>query len=90
MTTGYCYLHLQVDLSSLCSAAHHDKTLTFPDVQFTLLITLVGGMLGSLVFSGESMSVLVVKLVRYIYRLRDLDRRRDRRTRKIGPLTYGV
>ena len=88
MTTDYCYL--QVDLSSLCSAAHHDKTLTFPDVQFTLLITLVGGMLGSVIFSGESMSVLVVRLVRYIYRLRDLDRRRERRSRKIGPLTSGV
>ena len=77
-------------MPSLCAAAHHDKTLKFPDVQFTLLITMVGGMLGSVVFSGEKISVLLARLVRYIYRLRDLDRRRERRSRKIGPLSYGV
>ena len=77
-------------MPSLYAAAHHDKTLKFPDVQFTLLITLVGGMLGSVVFSGEKISVLLARLVRYIYRLRDLDRRRERRSRKIGPLSYGV
>ena len=40
---------------SLCSSPGlQDKTLTFPDVQFTLLITVIGGFLG-LLFSSYFM-----------------------------------
>ena len=79
-----------MDLPSLCTGGTSHNTLTFPDVQATLLITLIGGLAGFVIFSGENISVWLRRLVRYIYSLRDLQRRRQRRSRKIEPLSYGA
>ena len=73
----------QVELVSLCSSAAQDKTLTFPDVQFTLLITLIGGLLGLVFFTGENIAIALKRLVLLIYRARDRDRRGQR---KVGAL----
>ena len=69
----------QVELVSLCTSSQHDKTLTFPDVQFTLLITVVGGLLGLLFFAGENIVIGLKRLVLLIYRARDRELARGQR-----------
>ena len=74
---------------SLClSPGLQDKTLTFPDVQFTLLITVVGGLLGLLFFAGENIVIGLKRLVLLIYRARD--RELVRGQRKVGALNCKV
>ena len=74
----------------MCTSVRHDKTLTFPDVQFTLLITVIGGFLGLLFFTGENITIAMKRLVLLIYRQRDREQRRDRRARKVGALRCKV
>ena len=74
---------------SLCSSPGlQDKTLTFPDVQFTLLITVVGGLLGLLFFAGENIVIGLKRLVLLIYRARDRELARGQR--KVGDLNCKV
>ena len=81
----------QVELVSLCTSGRHDKTLTFPDVQFTLLITVIGGFLGLVFFTAENVTIALKRLILLIYRQRDREgRRRDRRARKVGVLSSKV
>ena len=75
---------------SLCTSGQHDNTLTFPDVQFTLLITLIGGFLGLVFFAGENIAIAMRRLVLLLYRLRDREQRRARRARKVGALSSKV
>ena len=75
---------------SLCTSAQQDKTLTFPDVQFTLLITVIGGFLGLVFFTGENIAIAMRRLVLLIYRDRDREQRRGRRARKVGALSCKV